>query len=358
MPARCYGRGACSRATSTSCASRVASSGTSDAIDLSADARAWPQVADARLTELVAGLLRGGGGRGRAPRTLRRRRRRRVLRGPAARRGAPRALLRPLRGGGRARRPARARVAPSSSSCSRSGCRRRSRARRVEAVGLYHMVLEGVVFTAGQLRAARARSTTGCPACAQGMELVLRDERWHVGFGTRCLADARLTTQAGDPRRGRARRGAVGARAGRARVDGLRSGSAAGGMAAVAVKLETEEIAGRRARARVPARRARLGRAVARLPGRGWPRATGRRALIYSRAGHGQSDVPGRRPHAALHARGGAGRPARRCSREHGHRAAGARRPQRRRLDRAHPRVRSTRSAGSSCSRRTCSSRT
>jgi ribonucleoside-diphosphate reductase beta chain len=24
------------------------------------------------------------------------------------------------------------------------------------------------------------------------MELVLRDERWHVGFGTRCLADADL----------------------------------------------------------------------------------------------------------------------------------------------------------------------
>ena len=30
------------------------------------------------------------------------------------------------------------------------------------------------------------------PGLRQGTELVLRDERWHVGFGTRCLIDAGL----------------------------------------------------------------------------------------------------------------------------------------------------------------------
>jgi len=60
-----------------------------------------------------------------------------------------------------------------------------------EAVGLYHMVLEGVVFTAGQLALlALASEDSGLHGLRLGVELVLRDERWHVGFGTRCLADA------------------------------------------------------------------------------------------------------------------------------------------------------------------------
>jgi ribonucleoside-diphosphate reductase beta chain len=61
------------------------------------------------------------------------------------------------------------------------------------AVGLYHMVLEGVVFTAGQFAVLElledAPELTGI---REGVELVLRDERWHVGFGTRCLQDAAL----------------------------------------------------------------------------------------------------------------------------------------------------------------------
>jgi len=60
-----------------------------------------------------------------------------------------------------------------------------------EAVGLYHMVLEGGVFTAGQATLLElledARGLTGL---RHGTGLVLRDERWHVGFGTRCLLDA------------------------------------------------------------------------------------------------------------------------------------------------------------------------
>jgi ribonucleoside-diphosphate reductase beta chain len=57
-----------------------------------------------------------------------------------------------------------------------------------EAVGLYHMVLEGVVFTAGQL-ALLDLLDDRLPGLREGTELVLRDERWHVGFGARCLAD-------------------------------------------------------------------------------------------------------------------------------------------------------------------------
>jgi ribonucleoside-diphosphate reductase beta chain len=57
------------------------------------------------------------------------------------------------------------------------------------AVGLYHMVLEGVVFTAGQY-ALLERLDPRLAGLRRGTELVLRDERWHVGFGTRCLIDA------------------------------------------------------------------------------------------------------------------------------------------------------------------------
>jgi ribonucleoside-diphosphate reductase beta chain len=57
------------------------------------------------------------------------------------------------------------------------------------AVGLYHMVLEGVVFTAGQLALLETLDDR-LPGLRRGAELVLRDERWHVGFGARCLQDA------------------------------------------------------------------------------------------------------------------------------------------------------------------------
>jgi ribonucleoside-diphosphate reductase beta chain len=50
------------------------------------------------------------------------------------------------------------------------------------------MVLEGVVFTAGQL-ALLDLLDDRLPGLREGTELVLRDERWHVGFGARCLAD-------------------------------------------------------------------------------------------------------------------------------------------------------------------------
>jgi ribonucleoside-diphosphate reductase beta chain len=60
------------------------------------------------------------------------------------------------------------------------------------AVGLYHMILEGVVLTAGQH--ALLQALKGCsvkmPGVVKGMELVLRDERWHIGFGSRVIQSA------------------------------------------------------------------------------------------------------------------------------------------------------------------------
>jgi ribonucleoside-diphosphate reductase beta chain len=61
------------------------------------------------------------------------------------------------------------------------------------AVGLYHMVLEGVVFTAGQLALLDAlEDHPELPGLHDGVGRVLRDERWHVGFGGRCLQDTGL----------------------------------------------------------------------------------------------------------------------------------------------------------------------
>jgi ribonucleoside-diphosphate reductase beta chain len=61
-----------------------------------------------------------------------------------------------------------------------------------DAVGLYHMILEGVVLTAGQhalLKALEGLSMK-MPGVHKGMELVLRDERWHIGFGSRVIQSA------------------------------------------------------------------------------------------------------------------------------------------------------------------------
>lgn len=62
------------------------------------------------------------------------------------------------------------------------------------AVGLYHMVLEGVVLLAGQnaLLDTLDRLSAGLPGVRRGVELVLRDERWHIGFGTRLVQGSDL----------------------------------------------------------------------------------------------------------------------------------------------------------------------
>ncbi|HEY2194924.1 MAG TPA: ribonucleotide-diphosphate reductase subunit beta [Actinomycetospora sp.] len=60
------------------------------------------------------------------------------------------------------------------------------------AVGLYHMILEGVVLTAGQhaLLDTLEKQSVKMPGVHKGMELVLRDERWHIGFGSRVIQSA------------------------------------------------------------------------------------------------------------------------------------------------------------------------
>ena len=62
------------------------------------------------------------------------------------------------------------------------------------AVGLYHMVIEGVVLLAGQhaMLDALEGLSVGLPGVRKGMELVLRDERWHIGFGSRIVQSAEI----------------------------------------------------------------------------------------------------------------------------------------------------------------------
>ena len=64
----------------------------------------------------------------------------------------------------------------------------------ITAVGLYHMVLEGVVLLAGQnaMLDALGQLSVPLPGVRRGVGLVLRDERWHMGFGTRLVQNAKL----------------------------------------------------------------------------------------------------------------------------------------------------------------------
>jgi ribonucleoside-diphosphate reductase beta chain len=68
----------------------------------------------------------------------------------------------------------------------------------IVAVGLYHGLLEGVVFLAGQDELLERLDRRGhLPGIADGVAKVQRDERWHVAFGARLLADAGGAVPAG-----------------------------------------------------------------------------------------------------------------------------------------------------------------
>ena len=56
------------------------------------------------------------------------------------------------------------------------------------------MVLEGVVLLIGQnaMLDTLDRLSVRLPGVRRGVELVLRDERWHMGFGTRLVQGAGL----------------------------------------------------------------------------------------------------------------------------------------------------------------------
>jgi ribonucleoside-diphosphate reductase beta chain len=59
-----------------------------------------------------------------------------------------------------------------------------------EGVGLYHMLLEGIVFEAGQHALLDDLADGALPGVCEGVERVELDERWHIGFGLRCLIEA------------------------------------------------------------------------------------------------------------------------------------------------------------------------
>src|SRR3954451_19963636 len=157
-------------------------------ISLREDARAWPRVADARLTELVAGFCVGEAG---------------VAEHLAVFAGGPAAACFAAQQRDEERharffaRYARTVGLEDPSAHVSDEFRELFEVRLPEAVagapgeavGLYHMVLEGVVFTAGQLVLLELLADAPLPGLRRGTELVLRDERWHVGFGARCLAD-------------------------------------------------------------------------------------------------------------------------------------------------------------------------
>jgi ribonucleoside-diphosphate reductase beta chain len=60
-----------------------------------------------------------------------------------------------------------------------------------QGVSLYHMLLEGVVFTAGQRALLAALEDDDLPGIRQGVTRVDLDERWHIGLGLRHLSHAR-----------------------------------------------------------------------------------------------------------------------------------------------------------------------
>ncbi len=58
-----------------------------------------------------------------------------------------------------------------------------------EGVALYHMLLEGVVFDAGQHTLLDDLADGALPGVYEGVRRVELDERWHIGFGLRCLIE-------------------------------------------------------------------------------------------------------------------------------------------------------------------------
>ena len=58
-----------------------------------------------------------------------------------------------------------------------------------DGVSLYHMLLEGVVFDAGQHTLLDDLADGALPGVYEGVRRVELDERWHIGFGLRCLIE-------------------------------------------------------------------------------------------------------------------------------------------------------------------------
>ncbi len=59
-----------------------------------------------------------------------------------------------------------------------------------EGVALYHMVLEGIIFDAAHHALRDDLADGALPGVREGVERVEVDERWHIGFGLRCLIES------------------------------------------------------------------------------------------------------------------------------------------------------------------------
>jgi ribonucleoside-diphosphate reductase beta chain len=60
-----------------------------------------------------------------------------------------------------------------------------------DGMALYHMTLEGMVLSAGQRALLTELADRALPGVREGVYHVELDERWHIGFGLRCMIDAR-----------------------------------------------------------------------------------------------------------------------------------------------------------------------
>jgi ribonucleoside-diphosphate reductase beta chain len=60
-----------------------------------------------------------------------------------------------------------------------------------DGMALYHMTLEGMVLSAGQHALLTELEDRALPGVREGVYHVELDERWHIGFGLRCLIDDR-----------------------------------------------------------------------------------------------------------------------------------------------------------------------
>jgi ribonucleoside-diphosphate reductase beta chain len=59
-----------------------------------------------------------------------------------------------------------------------------------EGVSLYHMVLEGIIFDAAHHALREDLADGALPGVREGVRRVELDERWHIGFGLRCLVES------------------------------------------------------------------------------------------------------------------------------------------------------------------------
>jgi ribonucleoside-diphosphate reductase beta chain len=94
----------------------------------------------------------------------------------------------------------------------------------LEGVSLYHMLIEGVVFNAGTSALLDDLADGAMPGVRYGVERIERDERWHVGFGLRCLIETQPSQERIDDLAARA--GAAAAAWGDAVPAGIRERSA------------------------------------------------------------------------------------------------------------------------------------